>query len=40
MRYLIREKLFRLTEDSVIRDEQGAPLSQVKGKIFYITCSS
>jgi uncharacterized protein YxjI len=34
MRYIIREKFFRLTEDSVIQDEQGAPLYQVKGKIF------
>ncbi len=34
MRYIIREKLFRLTEDSIIQDEHGAPLYQVKGKIF------
>jgi uncharacterized protein YxjI len=27
-------KFFRLTEDSVIQDEQGAPVYQVKGKIF------
>lgn len=34
MRYIIREKFFRLTEDAVIQDEQGAPIYQVKGKIF------
>src|SRR3954471_6061361 len=34
MRYVIREKFFRVTEDSVIQDEQGAPMYQVKGKIF------
>src|ERR1039457_4312494 len=34
MRYIIREKFFRLTEDSVIQDERGAPIYQVKGKIF------
>ncbi len=34
MRYIIREKFFRLTEDSVIQNEQGAPILQVKGKIF------
>jgi uncharacterized protein YxjI len=34
MRYVIREKLFRLTEDSIIQNDQGAPVYQVKGKIF------
>ena len=34
MRYVIREKFFRLTEDSVIKNEQGEPIYQVKGKIF------
>ncbi len=34
MRYVIREKFFRLAEDSVVQDEQGAPIYQVKGKIF------
>jgi len=34
MRYVIREKFFRLTEDSVVHDEYGAPIYQVKGKIF------
>jgi uncharacterized protein YxjI len=34
MRYFIREKLFRLAEDSVIQDEQGVPLYQVRGKVF------
>ena len=34
MRYIIREKIFRLTEDSIIQDEQGTPIYQVKGKIF------
>jgi uncharacterized protein YxjI len=33
MRYVIREKFFRLTDDSVIKDEHGAPVYQVKGKI-------
>jgi uncharacterized protein YxjI len=32
--YFIREKFFRLTEDSVIQDGPGAPVYQVKGKIF------
>jgi len=34
MRYVIREKFFRITEDSVIRNEEGAPIYQVKGKLF------
>ena len=34
MRYIIREKFFRLTESSNIQDEYGAPIYQVKGKIF------
>jgi uncharacterized protein YxjI len=34
MRYVIREKFFRLAEDSVVQDEYGAPIYQVKGKIF------
>ena len=34
MRYVIREKLFRLAEDSAVTDQQGAPIYQVKGKIF------
>jgi len=34
MRYVIRENFFRLTEDSVIKNEQGEPIYQVKGKIF------
>lgn len=33
MRYIIREKFFRLTEDSVIKDEHGTPIYQVKGKL-------
>jgi uncharacterized protein YxjI len=34
MRYIIREKFFRLAEDSVVQDEHGAPMYEVKGKIF------
>jgi len=34
MRYVIREKFFRITEDSVVKDEHGAPVCQVKGKLF------
>lgn len=34
MRYLIREKLFHLTEDSVITDEHQQPVYQVNGKLF------
>jgi len=33
MRYVIREKFFRLAEDSAVTDQQGAPIYQVKGKI-------
>jgi uncharacterized protein YxjI len=31
--YVIREKMFRLTEDSDITDESGEPVLQVDGKI-------
>jgi uncharacterized protein YxjI len=34
MRYIIREKFFRIAEDSIIQGEDGAPLYQVKGRIF------
>src|SRR5689334_16705854 len=34
MRYVIRERLFRLGEDSDITDEQGRPVYQVDGKVF------
>ena len=34
MRYVIREKFFRLAEDSVVKDQQGAPIYQVKGRFF------
>ena len=34
MRYVIREKFFRLTEDSVIYDEHSQPIYQVDGKLF------
>ena len=34
MRYIIREKFFRLTEDSMIEGQDGAPIFQVKGKLF------
>jgi uncharacterized protein YxjI len=34
VRYLIREKLFHLTEDSVITDENRQPVFQVNGKLF------
>lgn len=34
MRYVIREKFFRLGEDSTITDEFGRPVVQVDGKIF------
>jgi len=34
MRYVIREKFFRITEDSTIQSENGAPIYQVKGKVF------
>ena len=36
MRYVIREKLFRLGEDSTITDEFGRPLIQVDGKVLSI----
>ncbi|MBA3825054.1 MAG: LURP-one-related family protein [Ktedonobacterales bacterium] len=34
MRYIIRERLFHLTEDSVITDEAGQAVLQVAGKFF------
>jgi uncharacterized protein YxjI len=34
MRYVIREKFFRLTEDSVIHGEDGQPIYEVNGKLF------
>ncbi len=34
MRYIIREKFFRIAEDSIIQGQDGAPLYQVKGRIF------
>jgi uncharacterized protein YxjI len=34
VRYIIREKLLHLGEDSVITDESGRPVYQVEGKIF------
>jgi uncharacterized protein YxjI len=34
MRYIIREKFFRLGEDSTITDESGRPVIQVDGKVF------
>jgi uncharacterized protein YxjI len=34
MRYIIREKLFHLGEDSAITDESGQPVFEVDGKIF------
>src|SRR5256885_4938195 len=33
MRYLIREKLFRLGEDSTILTETGEPIFEVDGKV-------
>lgn len=36
MRYVIREKFFRLTEDSDITDENGQPVYQVRGRLFSI----
>ncbi len=33
MRYIIREKFFRLGEDSTITDESGQPVIQVDGKV-------
>lgn len=34
MRYIIREKFFRLGEDSDITDDAGRPVFQVEGKVF------
>jgi uncharacterized protein YxjI len=34
MRYVIREKIFHLGEDSAITDESGQPVFQVDGKVF------
>jgi uncharacterized protein YxjI len=34
MRYVIREKFFRLGEDSDITDESGRPVFHVDGKVF------
>lgn len=34
MRYVIREKFFRLGEDSDITDESGSPVLHVDGKVF------
>jgi uncharacterized protein YxjI len=34
VRYQIREKFFRLTEDSTITDDAGQPVFQVEGKLF------
>lgn len=34
MRYIIREKMFHLGEDSAITDESGQPVFQVEGKLF------
>jgi uncharacterized protein YxjI len=34
VRYLLREKLFHITEDSVITDENQQPVYQVNGKLF------
>ncbi len=36
MRYVIRERFFRLTEDSDITDEMGRPVFQVRGHLFSI----
>src|SRR5579884_754945 len=36
MRYVIRERFFRLTEDSDITDEYGRPVFQVRGHLFSI----
>ena len=33
MRYVIREKFFRITEDSDITDEMGRPVFHVRGKL-------
>ncbi|GHO56396.1 LURP-one-related family protein [Ktedonobacter robiniae] len=34
MRYLIREKIFHLGEDSTILSETGEPIFEVDGKVF------
>ena len=34
MRYILREKFFRITEDSDITDETGRPVYQVRGRLF------
>jgi uncharacterized protein YxjI len=34
MRYVIRERFFRLGEDSDITDEAGRPVLRVDGKVF------
>jgi uncharacterized protein YxjI len=34
MRYIIREKMFHLGEDSAITDESDQPVFQVEGKVF------
>ena len=34
MRYVIKERLFRLGEDSDIMDESGRPVFHVDGKFF------
>jgi uncharacterized protein YxjI len=36
VRYVIREKLFRLGEDSTIKDDSGQPVYQVDGKVLTI----
>ena len=33
MRYMIREKFFRIGEDSTIMNEVGQPIMQVDGKV-------
>jgi uncharacterized protein YxjI len=40
VRYIIREKFFRIAEDSVIQGEDGAPIYEVKGKIFTVLCAN
>jgi uncharacterized protein YxjI len=36
MRYHLRERAWRLTEDFVIRDDQGSAVFEVRGKFFHI----
>ncbi len=36
MRYIVKEKIFHITEDSVISDEAGNPQFQVNGAFFSI----